>query len=122
MNAYRNASRAYGSVHCRTVAGKGAEAEAFARAAALLADARARGHDRTALGHALCFNQKLWTIMQAEALDPAHPAPQDMKQDMLSLAAFMDDATLKALAAERPRLDAMIQVNESLARGMFAGR
>jgi len=114
------ASRAYGRVQVSAVMGRVAEAEAFARAAALLADARAKWHDRAALGRALDFNHKLWRIMEAEATDPRHPAPDDVKQDMLALASFMAKATAKALATDRPRLDAMIRINTSLSQGLFA--
>lgn len=114
------ASRAYGRVQVSATLGRVAEAEAFARAAALLADARVRRHDRSVLARALEFNHKLWRIMEAEATDPRHPAPEDVKRDMRALAAFMEQSTARALAAARPRLDAMIQVNASLSRGLFS--
>ncbi len=119
-NPFAAASRAYGRVHHSGISGRSAEAEAFARAAAMLRDANARPADRKALAKALGFNQKLWTIMQAEVSDPTHPAPEAMRQDMLALARFMDRATADALNTPRPRLDAMIDVNVSLSSGLFA--
>ena len=57
--------------------------------------------------------------MQAEASDPRHPAPADMRDDMLSLARFMDRATTEALSAAHPHLDGMIAINASLSSGLF---
>lgn len=119
-NPFAAASRAYGRVHNSGIGGRTAEAEAFARAAAMLRDADARPSDRRVLAHALGFNQKLWTIVQAEASDPCHPAPEGVRQDMLALARFMDRATADALSAPQPRLGAMIDVNASLSSGLFA--
>jgi flagellar protein FlaF len=116
---YAAASRAYGRAHHSVICGRPAEAEAFARAAACLRDAAERPHDRTVLAQALGYNQKLWTIVQAEAMDPGHPAPADMRDDMLSLARFMDRASAEALAAPAPRLDGMIAINASLSSGLF---
>lgn len=113
------ASRAYGRTHHSVISGRPAEAEAFARAAAALREAAEQPHDRTVLVEALGYNQKLWTIVQAEASDPGHPAPADMRDDMLSLAQFMDRATADALAAAEPHLDGMIAINASLSSGLF---
>ncbi|PIW25865.1 MAG: hypothetical protein COW30_17725 [Rhodospirillales bacterium CG15_BIG_FIL_POST_REV_8_21_14_020_66_15] len=114
------ASRAYGRVHLAVMGGRPAEAEAFARAAALLRDAAERPAERATLARALGFNQKLWTIVQAEAMDPAHPAPPDVRRDMMVLARFMDQATTDALAAPHPRLGVMIEVNLCLSKGLFS--
>lgn len=113
------ASRAYGQAHRSVIGGRSAEGEAFARAAAGLRDAAERPHDRALLMQALGYNQRLWTIIQSEAADPGHPVPADMREDMLSLARFMDRATADALAAMEPRLDGMIAVNASLSSGLF---
>ncbi|MAN79168.1 MAG: flagellar protein FlaF [Rhodospirillaceae bacterium] len=113
------ASRAYGRAHHSVISGRPAEAEAFARAAAVLREAAEQPHDRTLLARALGYNQKLWTVVQAEASDPGHPAPADMRDDMLSLARFMDRATAEALAAAEPHLDGMIAINASLSSGLF---
>lgn len=119
IRQYTAASRAYGRAHHSVISGRPAEAEAFARAAAVLREAAEQPHDRAALVQALGYNQKLWTIVQAEASDPDHPAPADMRDDMLSLARFMDRATVDALAAAAPDLDGMIAINASLSSGLF---
>lgn len=113
------ASQAYGRAHRSVISGRPAEAEAFARAASVLRDAAGRPHDRSVLVQALGYNQKLWTIVQAEASDPSHPTPADMRDDMLSLARYMDRATADALAAAQPSLGTMISINESLSSGLF---
>lgn len=118
-NSHAAAAGAYGRIHTRGIGGRRVEAEAFARAASYLRQAQDRPGDRSGLARALGFNQKLWTIVQAEASDPNHPAPIDMRDGMLDLARFMDQATADSLHASAPRLDAMIAVNESLASGLF---
>ena len=95
-----------GSTFIRALGGQAArlaEAEAFAMAAAYLRDARTRPADRVLLARALGFNQKLWTIIQAEISDTGHPAPEDVRGDMMSLARFMDQATADALAGPPTR-------------------
>jgi flagellar protein FlaF len=120
LRAHGRAAAAYGQVQHAAIGGRAAEAEAFAMAAAYLRDARTRPSDRVLLARALGFNQKLWTIIQAEVSDRGHPAPEDVRGDMMSLARFMDQATADALAAQAPRLDTMIAINSSLAAGMFS--
>ena len=119
LRAHGRAASAYGRTQHASIRGRAAEAEAFAMAAAYLRDARTRPADRVLLARALGFNQKLWTIIQAEVSDTGHPVPEDVRGDMMSLARFMDQATADALAAQAPRLDTMIAINSSLAAGMF---
>ncbi len=116
------ALRAYGQVQRSAAQGRGAEAEAFARAAALLTRAQDRPHDRGLLIKALSFNQKLWCIMEAEVFDPGHPAPATIRRDMTDLARFMEGATARAQAGlNGSGLAAMIDVNKHLAEGLFVG-
>jgi flagellar protein FlaF len=117
--AFAAASRAYGQAHRSVLGGRAVEAEAFARAASGLRGALEQSSDRAALVRALEFNQKLWTIVQAEASDASHPVPEDVRGDMLALARFMDRATADALAADRPRLETMIEINASLSSGFY---
>lgn len=121
LSRRRGAQKAYGQIHRSTMLGRPAEAEAFARAAALLTQANNSPHDRRLLSDALAFNQKLWTIMEAEVSDPSHPAPAGIKHDMMALADYMDQTMAEVVTGRGVgRLDGMIAVNASLSKGLFA--
>ena len=66
------------------------------------------------------INWRLWTILQAELLDPECQLPDDLRANVLSLAQFIDKHTLDIIAEPKPeKLDVLIAINRELAGGMF---
>lgn len=66
------------------------------------------------------LNWRLWTILQAELLSPQSPVPADVRDNVLSLARFIDGRMLDFIAQPEPsKLDPLIAINRELAAGLF---
>lgn len=113
-------SKAYGQVQKSALSGRAAEAEAFAKSAALLHDVATGVIDPDAYREALEKNQKLWTILQASLKEDEGRLPKDLRQDILKLSIFVDKQTLKALAVPAfVNVEVLIQINRQIAGGLF---
>ncbi len=101
-----------------------AEAQALTKAAMLLDQARhSVEHDYAAYATALFFNQTLWTIFQSDLSGDGNGLPENLRDDLLALSLFVDRRTTLALGDPRPKhLDALIEINRNLARGLAAAR
>ncbi|MEZ5669633.1 MAG: flagellar biosynthesis regulator FlaF [Alphaproteobacteria bacterium] len=72
---------------------------------------------------ALRLNWRLWTLFQTDIAEPENPLPLPLKNNMLSLAAFVDRQTVAALARVTPnRLQVLIDINRQIAAGLNEGR
>ncbi len=70
---------------------------------------------------AVRVNWRLWTILQAELLDPDCPLPDELRVNVLSLAQFVDKHTIDVIAQLKPnKLDILIAINRELAGGLYA--
>ena len=79
------------------------------------------GERRKLLGEALIFNQKIWSIFQANLAATDSPLPRDLRLNLLKLSAFVDRQIFAVLA--RPSVDkieSIIEVNLSIAAGLRA--
>lgn len=97
-----------------------AEAQALTKAAMLLDKARQSvDGDYAAYATALTFNQTLWTILQADLSGGGNGLPDGLRDDLLALSLFVDRQTILALGDPSPKhLDALIEINRNLARGL----
>jgi flagellar protein FlaF len=69
---------------------------------------------------AVRVNWRLWTILQAELLDPECQLPDELRSNVLSLAQFIDRHTVDIIAEPKPeKLDVLIAINRELAGGLF---
>jgi flagellar protein FlaF len=76
--------------------------------------------DREQMLSAARLNWRLWTILQAELLNPQSPVPADVRDNVLSLARFVDGRMLDFIAEPKPaKLDPLIAINRELAAGLF---
>lgn len=92
---------------------------ALTKAANLLEEAKGQMENRDALSQALRFNHLLWTIIQADIVEPENLLPDEIKANVMSLSIFVDKQTIKALKARQPDLlDALININRNLAAGL----
>jgi flagellar protein FlaF len=113
---------AYQAVEKTTLSGRELEASVLMRAALLLADVQNNwgqaGHEER-LDNALRHNQRIWTLFQAELTSPDNPLPAEIRQNLLSLSAFIDKRTFDVMAFPEPRkLDILISINKNLAAGL----
>lgn len=117
-----NALDAYQAVEKTTLSGRELEASVLMRAALLLADVQSHwdAPDRDErLDHALRHNQRLWTLFQAELAAPDHPMPMELRQDLLTLSAFIDKHSFDVMAFPEPgKLDVLISINKNIAAGL----
>ncbi len=84
-------------------------------------NAAAEAGDKESIRSAVRLNWRLWTILQAELLDPECIVPEDIRTNMLSLANFVDKRSVDVIG--RPageKLAVLIAINRELAAGLFS--
>lgn len=113
---------AYQEIEKATVSGRDLEALVLSKASARLQYVRDHwdGSDRKALlDEALRFNQRVWTLFQAEISEPGNPLPIEIKNNLLSLSAFVDKRTFEVMSyPEAEKLDILISINQNIAAGL----
>lgn len=71
------------------------------------------------LEEALRFNQRVWSIFQAEIAKADNPLPEQLKLDLLSLSAFIDKRIIETMAYPSPeKLSIVIDINNNIAAGL----
>jgi flagellar biosynthesis activator protein FlaF len=110
------------SVKATTNFGRDLEAAVLMRAARELKAVQDHWNDPGRLERledALRLNQRVWTIFQVELSSPANPLPQKIRQDILSLAAFIDKRIIEMMASPTPeKLTPIININLNIAAGL----
>ncbi len=102
--------------------GKPGEVEAWAlmQAAFRMKDAVDSG-DSDRIMESVRLNWRMWTLFQAELLDPECTVPTEIRVDLLSLANFIDKHTVAFFVKSKPEsLDILISINRNLATGLYA--
>ena len=121
---YVSGLEAYRTVQNKTENGREIEALVLTRAAVKLSEIQNNwdSPDRDAkLDEALRNNQMVWSIFQGELLKPDNPLPKQLKQDILSLSAYIDKRTFEVMAQPAPeKLAIIINLNLNLAAGLRA--
>jgi len=119
---YNNALNAYRSIEKATVSGRETEARVLTEAATKLRNCQklwASENIKDALDEALKYNQRIWTIFQAELGKQDNPLPDHIKLDLLRLSAFIDKRTFEVMGKpESEKLDILIKINENIAAGL----
>jgi flagellar biosynthesis activator protein FlaF len=115
LNAYDNVNKA-------TMSGRDVEAEVLTKAALKLKacqDNWAENGNSAILEAALKYNQRVWTILQAELEKPGNPLPSALKADLLRLSLFINKRSLETLAYPAPeKLTILININQNIAAGL----
>jgi flagellar protein FlaF len=76
--------------------------------------------DKQAMIDAVRLNWRLWTIFQAELLDPDSTVAMDIRTNLLSLAQYIDKHTVDFLAKPTPdKIDTLVNINRELATGLY---
>ncbi len=114
--------KAYQTVEMATLTGRELESNLLLNSAARLSavqlnwDAPGRG---AMLDESLRYNQRLWTVFQSELMDEGNPMPTELKNNLLSLSAFIDKRTFETMAYPEPKkLDILIAINRNIAAGL----
>jgi flagellar protein FlaF len=113
---------AYRTIQKSTIDGRELEAHVLVRAAQMLTACRDNwsAADRDVrLTEALKFNQKLWSLFQAELSKSDNPLPRNIREDILSLSAFIDKRIFDVMAFPEPqKLDIIVAININIAAGL----
>ena len=119
---YSNALNAYKSVEKATVSGRETEARVLSEGALKLRNCQKQWSDagrRQRLDEALKYNQRIWTIFQAELGREDNPLPDHIKLDLLRLSSFIDKRIFEVIASpESEKLNIIIKINENIAAGL----
>jgi len=117
-----NPLQAYQAVEKKTLSGRETEARILTQAALMLKECQ-RNWDtqdrRTRLDEALRFNQRIWSIFQAELVKEDNPLPNKLRVDLLRLSGFVDKRIFEVLARPTPeKLSIIIDINHNIAAGL----
>lgn len=113
---------AYQTVDKTTATGREAEAVALTKGALLLAEVQQKwgsAERDQLLEAALLYNQRLWSLFQAELADPVNPLPEEIKTNLLVLSALIDKRIFEVMAyPSQEKLNLIINVNRNIAAGL----
>ena len=112
---------AYQQVGKQTVNPRELEANLLSKSATNLQRVRDNWESSTRddLAVALRFNRRLWTVFMSSMSDPAHPLPQDVRENVANLGIFIAKHMLMLQIEPAARkLDVLININRQLAAGL----
>ena len=119
---YQAALKAYDNVNKTTMSGRDVEAEVLTKAALRIKACQDNWNENgqnDRLHSALKYNQRIWTILQAELEKPENLLPNNLKADLLRLSFFIDRRTLETLAyPAAEKLSILININQNIAAGL----
>ncbi|MGD9307165.1 MAG: flagellar biosynthesis regulator FlaF [Desulfobacterales bacterium] len=119
---YANPAEAYKSTNQATMSGREIEAAVLSKAALKLKECQNNwdaDNRNQKLDDALKFNQRIWSILQAELAKEDNPLPMQLKRDLISLSVFIDRRILETLAYPSPeKLSIIIDINNNIAAGL----
>jgi flagellar biosynthesis activator protein FlaF len=118
----QNAVRSYQTVDNKTMSGRETEARVLTQGALKLVDCQNNWDApdlKQRLDKALRYNQRIWSIFQAELAKPENPLPVQIKQNVLLLSSFIDRRIFDTMAfPEKQKLDIIIKINQNIAAGL----
>jgi len=113
---------AYQMVEKTTITGRDTEARVLTQCAIKLKHCKENWNakDRKVkLDEALRYNQKIWSLIQGDILDNNNPLPKNIRNDILSLSAFLDKRIFNIMAYPAPeKLNIVIDINLNIAAGL----
>ena len=118
---YNNAFKKYQDAERATLSGRETEARVLTQAAIKLQLCQKNWQDENfdELDNALKYNQKIWSIFQSELVKKDNPLPNEIKRDILRLAAFIDKRIFETMSFPSPeKLNIIIKINQNIAAGL----
>lgn len=119
---YANQLEAYKTVQKTTMSGREIEAAVLTKGAMLLKECQNVWEDNNInakLDEALKYNQKIWSVFQSELARDDNPLPQEIRNNILSLSAFIDKRIFEIMAfPSSEKLEIIININLNLAAGL----
>ena len=121
----RNPYHVYRKAEKENLAGKDLEVAVLVKGARLLKECQknwevyTQKQRLTQLAEACKYNQRVWAVFQAEALQEDNPLPAVIKRNILLLAGFVDKKLIDVLAYPSPeKLTQVININLNIAAGL----
>ncbi|MCU0842009.1 MAG: flagellar biosynthesis regulator FlaF [Thiobacillaceae bacterium] len=113
---------AYQEVEKSSLSGRDLEASVLTKATQMLLQVQqnwgAPDRDQQ-LEEALLFNQRLWSLFQAEVSSPDNPLPPEIKTNILVLSSLVDKRIFDVIAYPDPaKLNLIININRNIAAGL----
>ena len=117
-----NALKNYQSVERESLSGRDNEARVLSQAAMKLIKCQEKWNtpDRSIhLDDALQYNQKIWSIFQAELAKPENPLPNEVKSNLLNLSRFIDKRIIEIMTSPNlDKIEILIKINQNIAAGL----
>lgn len=123
-NPYSKAADAYGTTAAATDQ-RALEGKILLKAAQKLEDLAKRlsGPDKVSreeIDEALLYNQKLWQLFAEDMMNDDHLLPQEIKNNIASLAVFVFKRSREILIETSPeKFKALININRNIAAGLM---
>ncbi|MEM8812288.1 MAG: flagellar biosynthesis regulator FlaF [Pseudomonadota bacterium] len=96
------------------------EAQLLLKAAARLEASRTANADVQTARDAITYNRKLWTVFASSIARPENPLPQEIKQNIGSLAVFILGHSMEAFSRPEPeKLEPLVAINRQIAAGLI---
>lgn len=112
------AARAYSGNSAPIRTPRGAEYEVFARVTHGLTSAiRDQKPGLAAMAEALHENQRLWTVLAADVVEPGNGLPEALRGRLFYLAEFTRQHSRKVLSGAA-RADILVEINTAVMRGL----
>ena len=124
QNPYSKAADAYGTA-ASSIDQRALEGQVLLKAALKLEELsrRLQNQEKVSLediGSTLEHNQKLWTLFVNETMNPDHPLPQEIKNNIASLGIFVFKRTRDVLIDTTPeKIKVLIDINRNIATGLM---
>ena len=104
------------------MSGREIEASVLTKAAQMIKECQQNWDNKDLdekLDEALKYNQKIWSLFQAELSKDENPLPRKLREDILSLSIFVDKRTFDIMAFPAPeKLNILISININIAAGL----
>ena len=117
-----NPLETYKAVGRATMSGREIEAEVLTQAALKLKKCQSEwdSPDRNErLDDALKYNQLIWSVFQGDLTTEDNPLPKELRQNLLTLSAFIDKRIFETMAYPSPeKLNVIIDINSNIAAGL----
>lgn len=123
--SHQNAAGAYGTTATSDSNPRVLEGKLLLQAATkleLLAR-RITGNESVSLeeiGDTIDYNRKLWTVFVGDTMDPEHPLPLEIKNNIANLGIYVFKRSLEFLGDSTPdKLNILININRNIAAGLM---
>ncbi len=67
---------------------------------------------------AVCWNRDVWAAFRRDLNHPHNALPQNIKDDLIDLAKWVDRETFRILSGETIKMDGLIEVNKNIMNGL----